>query len=392
MLVASLCKELGFTVLGLFLAYDCILQLSSHDQNHESAGATATAADAATTQQQEQQERRAFRERTTALVLCTLALTATRVWINGEHRQMQWNILANNVAVQPSKLTRVLSYAHIHAWYLWKLVWPRSLCFDYGFATVPLVTSLLDIHNLYTLAAYAAVAIGIVVGVQRIAHSAVLMSIAFGVVPFVPVSNLLFPVGTVVAERLLYFPSVGFSLLLGNALQTVLEIAYTHGCDRLDARSSVVTAAGMQPHRASSSLSATPPRAYFRWCYSLTTLSVAVVIASGCYRSQLRNAEWIDEPTLFRAALSVSPTNVKVLSNLGKTLLGRDNALAIRFARSALAMLPTQVEGHTNLGLAHWHLDDWLFAARHLYKSAHLGGDQFQVQPASARALSIHLV
>lgn len=385
---ASLCKELGFTAFGLFLAYDALVQLSlTHRQPTEADGTGLNNVSVPTTHAR--QRLAAFRTRAAALVLFTLTLTAFRVWLNGEHRHMEWNILANNVAVQQSCLTRALSYAHIHAWYLGKLVWPRLLCFDYGFKTVPIVTRVWDAHNLTTLLAYSVVALGVAFGVRQLERSPlVLICIAFGVIPFVPASNLLFPVGTVVAERLLYFPSVGFCLLVGHVLQTSLGIAYRHATstertvlgrtaaevetDHTGAKTrTTVRSHGRQTH---------PHADFYRRCYSLSVLCIGFVVASGCYRSQRRNAEWADEATLFRSALGVSPTNNKVLSNVGKTLLGKDNAAAIRVLRVATAILPRQVEGHTNLGLAYWNTKRSLLAARHLYKASHFSGGQIQVR------------
>lgn len=42
----------------------------------------------------------------------------------------------------------------------------------------------------------------------------ILFSLALLVLPFLPASNLLFPVGFVVAERVLYLPSMGLCLLV----------------------------------------------------------------------------------------------------------------------------------------------------------------------------------
>ena len=46
------------------------------------------------------------------------------------------------------------------------------------------------------------------------------MSLAMLVIPFLPASNIFFRVGFVVAERILYLPSVGFCMLvtLGSGL------------------------------------------------------------------------------------------------------------------------------------------------------------------------------
>ena len=43
------------------------------------------------------------------------------------------------------------------------------------------------------------------------------------VLPFIPASNLFFPVGFVVAERILYTPSMGFSMLVALGFQILLD-------------------------------------------------------------------------------------------------------------------------------------------------------------------------
>ena len=40
------------------------------------------------------------------------------------------------------------------------------------------------------------------------------MAVAWLILPFIPASNIFFPVGFVVAERILYLPSMGFSLIV----------------------------------------------------------------------------------------------------------------------------------------------------------------------------------
>ena len=41
------------------------------------------------------------------------------------------------------------------------------------------------------------------------------------VIPFIPASNIFFPVGFVVAERILYLPSMGFSLLVALGFEVL---------------------------------------------------------------------------------------------------------------------------------------------------------------------------
>ena len=53
--------------------------------------------------------------------------------------------------------------------------------------------------------------------------ASVLIGLAFVVVPFFPSTNLVFPVGFVIAERVLYIPSVGFCFLLAGWLAEVVD-------------------------------------------------------------------------------------------------------------------------------------------------------------------------
>ena len=48
-----------------------------------------------------------------------------------------------------------------------------------------------------------------------------LQSLALMALPFIPASNLFFPVGFVVAERVLYAPSMGFCLLVALGFELV---------------------------------------------------------------------------------------------------------------------------------------------------------------------------
>ena len=53
--------------------------------------------------------------------------------------------------------------------------------------------------------------------------SVVVATLGLGVLPFVPSSNLLFPVATVLGERLLYLPSMGFVILLAMLINSITK-------------------------------------------------------------------------------------------------------------------------------------------------------------------------
>lgn len=96
------------------------------------------------------------------------------------------------------------------------------------------------------------------------------------VVPFVPATNLFFYVGFVVAERVLYIPSIGYCLLVALGFHLTDDWL---GKRRRHAR-----------------------RLRFLWrfaCFALLALFAA--------RTVRRNADWLSEETLYRSGIKVNP-------------------------------------------------------------------------------------
>ena len=52
----------------------------------------------------------------------------------------------------------------------------------------------------------------------------VLLSLSLAVLPFMPAANLFFPVGFVIAERILYLPSMGFCLLVAIGYSKLVKV------------------------------------------------------------------------------------------------------------------------------------------------------------------------
>lgn len=115
--------------------------------------------------------------------------------------------------------TRQLTYNYLAAVNLRLLFLPTDLCCDWTMGTIPLVESLLDSRNFGTLAAHAMV-FGLLTRAvftkNRQNSVIIIMGLALLILPFLPASNLFFPVGFVIAERILYAPSMGFCMLIGH--------------------------------------------------------------------------------------------------------------------------------------------------------------------------------
>ena len=106
------------------------------------------------------------------------------------------------------------------------------------------------------------------------------------VATFLPASGIFFEVGTMMAERLLYAPSIGFCVAVSLAAHSV--VCGWRGTHAL----SPTTAAGF-------------------------VAAFAALVAAMVCQARARNLDWADDKSLFESAFRVCPRSVKVLLNMG---------------------------------------------------------------------------
>ena len=102
------------------------------------------------------------------------------------------------------------------------LVVPHPLLCDWGHDTIPLIKSLTDTRNVITFSFFACLAVTLhrllrAVLLTRARSPATFIGVCWAAITFLPASNLFFPVGFVVADRVLYTPSMGSCILLAHA-------------------------------------------------------------------------------------------------------------------------------------------------------------------------------
>jgi len=152
------------------------------------------------------------------LALGTAACYA-RCWYTAGTAIERMDPHSNPFAVLEDRRARVLSYALVHGLYAKLLVWPSFLCYDYSLDAVPVVRGVEDLRLLLPAAAYTAFtqllccacrALRPLHGrANRDTCEGPMIGVAVVVLSFAPMANVLFPVGTVIGERLLYIPSAG---------------------------------------------------------------------------------------------------------------------------------------------------------------------------------------
>jgi hypothetical protein len=124
----------------------------------------------------------------------------------------------DNPASASNLSTRIMTYSFLPAFNFWLLLNPSRLCADWTMGSIELITSITDVRNIFTIFFYLFLIL-LVIKVYFIKQKTIfIIAISLLVFPFLPASNIFFPVGFVVAERVLYAPSMGFSILIAYAI------------------------------------------------------------------------------------------------------------------------------------------------------------------------------
>ena len=223
-------------------------------------------------------------------------------------------LVNNNPALSLPTPLRQLHWSYLCVLNVWLLLSPSQLCAEYAMGTIPPITSLTDPRNLLTLAAFASLlSMGCCAMRGRDGHHRkLLFGLCVMIIPFIPASNLFFPVGFVIAERVLYIPSMGFSMIVAYGAWILIS------------------------HRHFS---------------KITKFFVFSLVLIHGTKTVVRNRDWYDSYTLYSSSVQTLPNNAKMWSNLASESndLGNKNNCEI-FLRRAVTIEPNFTTGYMNLG------------------------------------------
>ena len=205
---------------------------------------------------------------------------------------------------------RIVNAGVIAGRYLVLLVMPYRLSADYSHAALPIWEEFFSGALLIAVVlALAAVLVLYKFGRKPGLRS---LGLVWMLVAFSLVANVLTPIGTIMAERLLYLPSFGFCLLAAALLEGVWDLGRRRLC----------------------------------------MLVCTVVLLCFMGRTWVRNADWRDSETLFRAAVAVYPSSAKAHQGLGEALMKRGDCIgALDEYAQALAHYPNYVAAQYNTGV-----------------------------------------
>ncbi|XP_053693440.1 protein O-mannosyl-transferase TMTC4 [Sabethes cyaneus] len=308
--ISILCKETGITVLATCAALDMLTHMNTRSSIRSIL------------------RNKILLTRVVLLFLLTCTLIYGRLWVQN-FTGPQFRDKDNQVAISQG-LTKILSQNYLYSLNLWLLLCPDWLSFDWALDSIPLVSSLSDYRILFVIMFYTFV-ISLIVRTRSRTHA--LRGLALMIIPFLPACGLV-RVGFVIAERVLYIPSLGFCYLVA------------FGCKQLYTKAKT------------------------QWIRRLIGLGFFFVCLVFVLRTIQRSAYWTTEHLLFRSALRIVPNNAKVHYNIARLATDHgDRETAFAFYKQAIQLYPEYEAAHMNLGNLYRDIQDYDQALMHLKKA-----------------------
>lgn len=264
----------------------------------------------------------------------------------------------NILVAAPDKLTELATAIKILGFYLWKLILPHPLMNDYSFEQIKL-SGFDNIYVWLSIAAY--MALIYLFFKFRKSNSIIAFAIAFYLINLSLYSNLFFTIGTSFGERLLFLPSLGFSI----------AVAYLIG---RTSKKSLLNLGKLIPKKP------------------LIIASALVILYS--FKTIDRNSAWKDNFTLYATDVKNCDESARCHYYMGLGFM-RERAIkesspnkstdylqkALLSFNKAIQIYPSYSDAWGQKGLAHFRLQQFKDAEQAYLKST-------EINPGNATSLS----
>ncbi|KAJ9451473.1 Transmembrane and TPR repeat-containing protein [Diplonema papillatum] len=231
--------------------------------------------------------------------------------------------------------TRFRSSVVIQGHYLRLLTAPSALCCEYPAFCIPLSAGWGDIRFWGCTLVFFSLCWAITQACCSAKWRPVAASSLWAVISFIPATGIFLTIGTMIAERLLYTPSVGFCVAVGLGTVATFEEALS-GAGELSAP---VPCAGTRT-RAAEEAGQAPESLCGRCIWRAPGLGLSALlcvwVAHWSYMVDARNNDWYSDETLFESALRVCPEGAKHHQQFAILQLNRNRPVtALRHLRRA---------------------------------------------------------
>ncbi|HUK83593.1 MAG TPA: tetratricopeptide repeat protein [Verrucomicrobiae bacterium] len=295
--VGVFCKESGVVVLGVVGLYDFVFRIRKKHPNWLVNLASN------------------FWEFTlkgyVVLAAPFLALWYVRSWVFEHLRPPELPFVDNPLTYIANPLFKEFSLIHwfitsrltaikVIGRYFWLLIWPQTLSCDYSYNQIPLVSlhfnSWEDLEAIVALVAVVTVLLVAIRNYRR--NKPLFFFIFFFIGTFLPTSNLLRIIGSIMAERFMYLPSIGYAACLVIAVYAVSR--------------------WLIPRLNRSE------EAQRRWRQMVPAVALGLFVVSYGARTFVRNRDWENDVALWTQDVRACPNSFKTHKSLAFALYEKD--------------------------------------------------------------------
>ncbi|XP_054162010.1 protein O-mannosyl-transferase TMTC1-like isoform X2 [Oppia nitens] len=339
-ILALLSKEQGITVLGASIVYFLIIRWNSLQMPLKNVSSTSM-------RESVSQANKVWLYSPLISVVITLMVSLWyRIALLGGTLPI-FSEQDNPVSFANSAMSRFLTYSYLSSFNARLLLLPSTLSYDWQMGSIKQITSISDTRNIFSLILftilfailwkiYQSLTLSRVDHQSQLYYRKVCIGLTLLIMPYIPASNLFITVGFVVAERVLYIPSIGMIILVCIGYQRI-----TH--------STHIFAKKLTPIIRS-------------------VLFGLIIIFT--IKTVRQNKSWMSREALFESGLRSLPQNAKThynYANLQKDLGNIE--LAMKHYTNALSLWPDHASAHNNLGTLFCELSETESAEKH-FKAA----------------------
>ncbi|XP_026764670.2 protein O-mannosyl-transferase TMTC4-like [Galleria mellonella] len=299
--VSMLFKENGVTVLGFCLCYEIVAKLQMKN---------------ITKQKNNYKYKYLHSMLRIVVTIVSIILLLYGRWILMGSAKPDFKPTDNPTAFSENIYTKAGTYNYIYFLNSLLFIWPQWLCYDWSMGCIPIIRSTLDYRITLIILMFTYVVLILIAILNKqnkeSFKSFLILAIVLIVVPFLPAANILYPVGFVIAERILYIPSAGYCLLL------------TLGVNKIIARGETIK--------------------------KMVFIFFLLLIFIYLLRCWQRSFDWQNEYQLFISGLSVCPLNAKVHYNVAKVAdAANQTEWAIAEYKESIRLYPEYYQALNNL-------------------------------------------
>ncbi len=270
-------------------------------------------------------------------ILSVFAYFSIRFWVLGTHFFTNTATLVENSLKFVSFSERIFTSLKILSLYITKTILPFNLCSDYSFNQIPIEKSFFNPSVIFGFLILAGSVFGIFYFFKK--RFEISLALAFFFFPFLIISNLLNPIGTIMGERLFYFPSVGFAILISYII-----IFFWNYLKARFSKNQII-----------------------KKCFVgfLVLTSIFYI-----WKSFDRSLDWVTEDQLFISAGKCAPQSVLSLSNLATVYYFKgEYEKAEKIILDSYDIYDGYTKANNNLGLIYWKTEEIEKAKEQYFKA-----------------------